>query len=65
MRFEIKDSEYLVNFIESDTQAYIMVDTITGVHYIIIQEEGGANRAITPLLGSDGKPVVLKPDEER
>ena len=38
----------------------ILVDKETGVHYIIWKS--GYAGGITPLLGSDGKPVVTKSD---
>ncbi|XOQ47549.1 MAG: DUF6440 domain-containing protein [Eubacteriales bacterium] len=34
----------------------ILVDTETGVHYL--QTLYGSGGGITPLLGSDGKPVI-------
>lgn len=41
----------------------ILVDTETGVHYL--QTLYGSGGGITPLLGSDGKPVIrLVADDE-
>lgn len=36
----------------------IIVDTHTGVNYYYHQDAGGYSGGITPLLDSDGKPVV-------
>ncbi len=38
----------------------ILVDKETGVHYLVWKS--GYAGGITPLLGSDGKPVVTKSD---
>ena len=40
------------------TQKTIFVDRETGVHYLFIKS--GYGTSITPLLGSDGQPVVHK-----
>ena len=40
------------------TQKTILVDRETGVHYLFIKS--GYGTSITPLLGSDGQPVVHK-----
>ncbi len=39
-------------------QAKIIMDRMTGVHYLFFSD--GSAGGITPLLGSDGKPVVVK-----
>ena len=41
-----------------DVQKDIIVDSETGVHYLLVHS--GYGIAITPLLGSDGSPVVHK-----
>lgn len=40
------------------TQKTILVDRETGAHYLFIKS--GYGTSITPLLGSDGAPVVHK-----
>ena len=40
------------------TQKTIFVDRETGVHYLFIKS--GYGTAVTPLLGSDGQPIVHK-----
>ena len=39
----------------------IVVDRLTGVNYLVISTELGGG--VTPLLGSDGKPIVTPPAE--
>lgn len=41
-----------------DVQKDILVDRETGVHYLLVHS--GYGIAITPLLSSDGTPVVHK-----
>ncbi|HIV20274.1 MAG TPA: hypothetical protein IAC82_13330 [Candidatus Merdivicinus intestinigallinarum] len=41
----------------------IMVDTQTGVHYLVTEAANGGG-GITPLLGPDGKPVITLEDVE-
>ena len=41
--------------------AKIILDTKTGVHYLFFND--GSAGGITPLLDSDGKPVILKPSK--
>ena len=41
-----------------DVQKDIIVDRETGVHYLLVHS--GYGIAVTPLLGSDGQPVVHK-----
>ena len=41
-----------------DVQKDILVDRETGVHYLFIKS--GYGTSVTPLLGSDGQPVVHK-----
>ena len=41
-----------------DGQKDILVDRETGVHYLLIHS--GYGIAVTPLLGSDGAPIVHK-----
>ena len=45
-------------------QASIIMDKLTGVHYLFFSDCNAGG--LTPLLGSDGKPVIekLPPDEE-
>ena len=44
--------------------AYILVDTRTGVHYLLAQN--GTTGGLTPLLDAEGKPVVsLEAVEEK
>ena len=41
-----------------DSQLAIWVDRETGVHYLLICS--GYSTSITPLLGSDGQPIIHK-----
>ena len=41
-----------------DVQKDIIVDSETGVHYLLVHS--GYGIAVTPLLGSDGQPIVHK-----
>ena len=41
-----------------DVQKDILVDRETGVHYLLVHS--GYGIAVTPLLGSDGTPIVHK-----
>ena len=41
-----------------DVQKDIIVDRETGVHYLLVHS--GYGIAVTPLLGSDGTPIVHK-----
>lgn len=36
--------------------AIVVLDTMTGVHYLQVTNGNGAG--LTPLLGSDGKPII-------
>ena len=42
--------------------AYILVDTRTGVHYLLAQT--GTVGGLTPLLDAEGKPVITLADVE-
>lgn len=53
-RFEFKQSE--THALLSD--ALIIVDKKTGVNYLFVRSGYGAG--ITPLLDSEGKPIVTK-----
>ena len=43
------------------TVSQIWVDTVTGVNYLY--HEDGYSGGLTPLLDSEGKPVVSTPEE--
>ena len=43
-------------------QVKILMDRMTGVHYLFFND--GSAGGITPLLGSDGKPVIQQLGEE-
>ena len=53
-RFDIKEREG-VSFI---TDAIVIVDKETGVNYLFVHR--GYGGGLTPLLDSDGKPIVTK-----
>ena len=53
-RFDIKDRENLGLF----TDARVIVDKETGVNYLFVA--CGSSGGLTPLLDSDGKPIVTK-----
>ncbi len=57
-RFRIVHSEG----VSLTTNAKILVDQETGVHYLIAISSGVGG--ITPLLGVDGKPVISLDDME-
>ncbi len=40
----------------------ILMDKLTGVHYLYYSD--GSAGGITPLLDSEGKPIVSQPDED-
>ncbi|HIQ59014.1 MAG TPA: xylan 1,4-beta-xylosidase [Candidatus Merdivicinus intestinavium] len=42
--------------------AYILVDTQTGVHYLVAQN--GTIGGLTPLLDAEGRPVITLADVE-
>ncbi len=44
-----------------DPESSLVVDRETGVTYLIIRNTFGSG--ITPLLNSDGKPVITKPED--
>ena len=46
------------NSLQDDGLKLIMVDSETGVHYLLWKAGYGAG--ITPLLDADGKPIVEK-----
>lgn len=59
-RFKLISKQELKVRFTTDTHA-IIKDTITGILYYYTA--GGANTAtMTPLLGSDGKPIIEKPE---
>ena len=53
-RFDIKEREGL-NFV---TDAVVIVDNETGVNYLYVCR--GYGGGLTPLLDSDGKPIITK-----
>ncbi len=56
-----KDKRFIEIFREGsafDSQRAIWVDRETGVHYLFIHS--GYGTSITPLLGSDGQPIIHK-----
>jgi len=58
-RFDIKEK----TGINIMTDAVVIVDKETGVNYLFVQR--GYGGGITPLLDSDGKPIVTKEDHYR
>lgn len=58
-RFYIKEKEG-VSFA---TTAVIIVDKETGVNYLYVH--CGYGGGLTPLLGSDGKPIITKDGSKR
>ncbi|MBQ4389380.1 MAG: hypothetical protein II824_05345 [Bacteroidales bacterium] len=52
-RFEIKDKTSRLL-----TEALVVVDKETGVNYLFFQR--GYGGGLTPLLDSDGKPIITK-----
>ncbi len=58
-RFDIKDRETLGLI----TDARVIVDKETGVNYLFVA--CGYGGGLTPLLGSDGKPVITKDGYEK
>ena len=40
------------------TEAAILVDRETGVHYLMVNSTSGGG--LTPLLGADGQPIVRR-----
>lgn len=57
-RFEIhdRDNKFM-------TSAIVIVDKETGVNYLYFGY--GYGGGLTPLLGSDGKPIITKPEGSR
>ena len=53
-RFDIKEKEGVSLF----TDAIIIVDKETGVNYLYVHR--GYSGGLTPLLDSDGKPIITK-----
>ncbi len=53
-RFDIKDRETLGLI----TDARVIVDKETGVNYLFVA--CGYGGGLTPLLDSDGKPIIMK-----
>lgn len=56
-----KNDRFIQIYTEGNALGYtktIFVDRETGVHYLFIKS--GYGSSITPLLGSDGTPVVRK-----
>ena len=53
-RFDIKERE-CVSFA---TDAIVIVDKETGVNYLFVHR--GYGGGLTPLLDSDGKPIITK-----
>ena len=53
-RFDIKDCETLGHI----TDARVSVDKETGVNYLFVA--CGYGGGLTPLLDSDGKPIITK-----
>ena len=53
-RFDIKDRENLGMFMNAN----VLVDKETGVNYLYVNY--GSSGGLTPLLDSDGKPVITK-----
>lgn len=49
-----KEKRFVVIYTESLGSRQIIVDTETGVNYLLLTGYG-----ITPLLDSDGKPVIM------
>ena len=58
-RFDIKEREG-VSFA---TDAIVIVDKETGVNYLIVHR--GYGGGLTPLLDSDGKPIVTKDGSQK
>lgn len=53
-RFDIKEKES-VSFL---TDAVVIVDKVTGVNYLFVHR--GYGGGLTPLLDSEGKPIITK-----
>ena len=53
-RFDIKETEGVTLF----TDAIVIIDKETGVNYLYVCR--GYGGGLTPLLDSDGKPIVTK-----
>ena len=53
-RFDIKEKEGVTLF----TDAIVIIDKETGVNYLYVCRGYGGD--LTPLLDSDGKPIVTK-----
>lgn len=55
-----KEKRFNVIFDEGNTQ--IILDKETGVNYLCIIDGTMGGKSITPLLGSDGKPIITIKD---
>lgn len=53
-RFDIKERESVC----FATEAIVIVDKETGVHYLFVHR--GYGSGLTPLLDSEGKPIISK-----
>ena len=53
-RFDIKEKESMGLI----TEASIVIDKETGVNYLFVQR--GYGGGLTPLLDSEGKPIITK-----
>ena len=53
-RFEMVATEGLHG--SGGAQTWVLADKVTGVQYLVVATPAGTG--VTPLLGSDGKPVV-------
>ena len=53
-RFDIKEREG----VSLMTDAFVIVDKETGVNYLFVHR--GYGGGLTPLLDSDGKPIITK-----
>ena len=53
-RFDIQDKENLSIL----TEATVIIDKETGVNYLFVQR--GYGGGLTPLLDSEGKPIITK-----
>ncbi len=55
-RFDIKEKEG----VSLMTDAVVIIDKFTGVNYLYVQR--GYGGGLTPLLDSEGKPIISKED---
>ncbi len=58
-RFDIKEREG----VSLMTDAFVIVDKETGVNYLFVHR--GYGGGLTPLLDSDGKPIVTKDGDKQ